>query len=167
MYQINDVVVYKSNGVCKIEDIGIPDFVSSEETYYQIRPFYEQGGKIYVKISNGDTVLRPTITKEEAIQDLYNLKNEEGIYHSNDKVREREYTAIIQSCNFWKCLLMMKGILLESDRREAAGKHLNMTDERCLQRVKKLLNAEYSIACNVSLEHAKEAMELAFTEADK
>ena len=65
MYQINDVVVYKSNGVCKIEDIGIPDFVSSEETYYQIRPFYEQGGKIYVKISNGDTVLRPTITKEE------------------------------------------------------------------------------------------------------
>lgn len=162
MYRIDDIVVYKTNGVCKIEEIGIPEFVSNEEVYYQIRPFYEHGGKIYVKISNGDTVLRPTISKEEAQHDLSNIKDEEGIYQSNDKVREREYSEIVKSCDFWRCLLVMKGIIGEAGRREEKGKRLNMTDERCLQRVEKFLNAEYSVACEVSLEEAQVALENAF-----
>ena len=162
MYRIDDIVVYKSNGVCKIEDICVPEFVSSQEVYYRIRPFYENGGKIYVKISNGDTVLRPTISKEEAQDDLMNIKEEEGIYQSNDKVREREFSEIMKSCDFWRCLLMMKGIVGEAERREEKGKRLNMTDERCLQRVEKFLNAEYSVACEVSIEEARTALEQAF-----
>ncbi|WMJ89033.1 CarD family transcriptional regulator [Anaerocolumna sp. MB42-C2] len=155
MYQINDMIVYKNSGVCRIEDIGIPCFVETQEQYYQITPIFDLNGKLYVKINRDKLMFRSITSLEEAELFLSELPSMNGIYNANDKTREKEYRDILKACECKQCLSMLKGILRERNKKLETGKTLNMTDERNLQRVEKLLNDEFSIVFNITTEQAK------------
>lgn len=155
MYQINDVIVYENGGVCKIADIGVPDFVTTEERYYKLQPICDNGGTIYVKLNSNKVFMRSVITKEEAENYLSEVDELEEIYSSNDKLRDREFQEAIKSCEFKRCLQVVKGITMERNRRNKTGKKLNMSDDRNLQRAGKLIAAECSVIFDISIEQAK------------
>lgn len=155
MYQINDVIVYENGGVCKIKDIGIPDFVTTDEKYYTLQPICDNGGTIYVKINNDKVFMRSVITKEEAESYLSEVPKMKELYSTNDKIRDKEFKEAIKSCEFKRCLQVAKGITMERSRRNKAGKKLNMSDDKNLQKVGKLLTAECSIVFDISMEQAK------------
>lgn len=163
MYQINDVIVYENGGVCKIKDIGVPDFLKTDEQYYKMQPVSGDGGTIYVKINNDNNFMRSVISKEEAEYLLSELPKMKALYDGIDKIREKEYRDIIKSCECRQCFQMLKGILKERSRREEGGKKLNMYDDRNLQKVVKLLSAEYSVVFNITMEQAKAKIENALT----
>jgi len=155
MYQINDVVVYENGGVCKIKDIVVPDFLKTNEQYYKMQPLGDENGIIYVKTSNDKLVLRPVITREQAEAILLELPNMEALFDENDKIRDKEYRDVIKSCECGPCFQMLKGITKERNRRMKDGKKLNASDDRNLQKVEKLLSAEFSVVFNISVENAE------------
>ncbi len=155
MYQINDMVVYKNGGVCRIEDIGVPYFVETKEQYYKIIPLCDESGKIYVKISNDKVMFRSLISISEAELYLAELPNMNGLYNTNDKARDKEFRDVLKSCECKQCLCMLKGIIDEHNKKVKTGKNLNMTDEKNLQQVEKLLNTEFAVVFNISMEQAK------------
>ncbi|MGB8454238.1 MAG: CarD family transcriptional regulator [Anaerocolumna sp.] len=155
MYQINDMVVYKNGGVCKIEDIGIPYFVETKEQYYKMIPLCDENGKLYVKMSNDKLMFRSLISTSEAESYLEQLSDMDGLYNINDKAREKEYRDVLRSCECMQCLCMLKGILREHNKKIKTGKNLNMMDEKNLQQVEKLLNTEFAVVFNISTEQAK------------
>jgi CarD family transcriptional regulator len=156
MYQIGDIVVYENGGVCKVEDIGTPDFLKSEERYYTLQPVFDDAGTLYVKVENDRHILRPLISKEETDGIFAEVKEIEPLYNSNDKLRDREFKEALRSCECRQWFAMLKGILAEQIKREKIGKKLNMSDDRNKQKVFRLLTAEVAMVYSISQDEAKE-----------
>jgi len=82
MYQLNDIVVYESSGVCRICDIQELSFSedTAPNTYYILAPLFSPGDVIYTPVNSTKTVFRPVISREEALETLlvktqYSLTN--------------------------------------------------------------------------------------------
>ena len=67
MYQVGELVLYGSTGVCRIEEIREQDFPSTGEKrlYYSLRPLYEDC-MISAPVDSDKVFIRPIISKEEA-----------------------------------------------------------------------------------------------------
>ncbi len=159
MFKVNDLVVYENGGVCSVEEIGSPDFVKDDEVYYKLQPIYDKSGTIYVKAKNNTHVIRPLISKDEATGYLEELSQIEPMYSSNDKERDREFKEALHSCECRAWFSMLKGIIKEKNRRIGVGKKLNMSDDRNMQKVGKLLTSEYSAVLDISFDEAKKMLE--------
>ncbi len=159
MFKVNDLVVYENGGVCSVEEIGSPDFVKNEEVYYTLQPIFDKAGTIYVKVQNDRHVLRPIISKDESKKYLDNISNIEPMYSDNDKQRDKEFKEAIRSCECKQWFSMLKGIIKERKRREAGGKKLNMSDDRNMQKVGKLLTSEYSAVLEIPFDEARAMIE--------
>ena len=159
MFQINDIVVYENGGVCRVEKIGTPDFVKSGDVYYTLQPVFDHAGTIYVKVKNDRHVIRSVISKEEAKEYLDHVGEIKPLYSDNDKQRDKDFKDALRSCELEQWFSMLKGIKKESDRRQADGKKLNMSDERNMQKVGKLLTTEYSAVLEISLDEARAMIE--------
>ena len=159
MFKINDIVVYENGGVCSVEDIGTPDFVSGDDVYYTLKPMFDKGGTIYVKVQNDKHVIRHVISRQEATEYLDNISSIEPMYSHNDKQRDKDFKEALKSCECEKWISMLKGILEEKNRRLKAGKKLNMSDDRNMQKVGKLLTSEYAVVLKMSFDDTREMLE--------
>lgn len=155
MYEVNDVIVYENGGVCRIKEISVPTFLKTEEEYYTMERIGENGGTNYIKIENDKILMRSVITKLEAERILLEAPNMNALYHENEKIRDKEFKEIFKGCECDKYIKMLKGIYGERNRRSKIGKRINMSDERYLKRVEKLLGTEFSIVFDVTVDQAK------------
>lgn len=161
MYQVNDVVVYGNNEVCKIETIDIPDFIETTEKYYYLKPLSNPSSILYVKTTNTQKPMRGILSKENAEELLSEIPSIEALYNKNDKLREKEFRDIIRSCDCKQLLQMLKGILLTKQEKEITGKKLSLNDEQNFHKVETCLANEFSEIFNISVEQAKKQIKLA------
>lgn len=161
MYQVNDVIVYGNNEVCKIETIDIPDFIETTEKYYYLRPLSNPASILYVKTTNTQKPMRNILSKENAEDLLSELPTIEALYNQNDKIREKEFRDIIRSCDCKQLLQMLKGILLQKKQKETTGKKLSLNDEQNFHKVESCLANEFSEIFHISVEQAKKQIKLA------
>ena len=63
MFQKNDYVIYGSNGVCKIQDIGPLDMpgIPKERIYYTLVPYYTKDSQIFTPVDS-NKVAKGTLT---------------------------------------------------------------------------------------------------------
>ena len=69
MFKVGDYVMYKTEGVCKIEQITtMDDFVKDRQKklYYVLSPIKDAGLKIYSAVDNTMIPRRPIMTEQEA-----------------------------------------------------------------------------------------------------
>lgn len=160
MYRIQDMVVYENGGVCRVENIGTPDFLKkSNEAYYTLQPVFDKAGVIYVKVENDRHILRPLMTEDDARKMMEHLSTAEPLYSRNDKVRDQEFKDALRSCDSEKWLSMIRGIRIEKERRIVNGKKLNMSDERYLQKAMRLLTGELAVILQIDYDEAKRRIE--------
>ena len=159
MFEVDDLVMYENGGVCRVIAIGTPDFLKGDAKYYTLQPVFDNAGTIYVKVENDKHVLRALRSKADIEACVDSAAEIEPMYDPNDKLRDQKFKDAIRSCDYTVWVSVLKGILREQVRREKIGKHLNMRDERCLNRVVTLLSTEYSVACDVPREDALKIIE--------
>ena len=157
MFKVNDVIVYGNTGVCEIQEIGVPDFVTNNQSYYKLKPLNTVGNMIYVSLNNKH-MLRYTVSRMQAEQYVGCLKEIQGIYNTNNKVREREYSEIIKQGDYNQYLGLFKGVEQEKLRRSQTGKSINAMDDKSLKRVEKLICSEFAVAMDMSEEEVLQKM---------
>lgn len=154
MYKVNDVIVY-ARGVCVIIDIGVPDFINSNDIYYKMTSLSDNNGITYLKVSNGNLPLRTVITRDEAEVLLASIPTMETQYIADDKMRDKEYNEILKACDCKQFLGIMKSIYKERVLRTEKGKKLGQIDDRNFHKIIKLLKSEFAVALNISQEQAE------------
>lgn len=156
MYNVNDIVVYKNGGVCRVEEIGTPAFVKNGEDYYKLRSLVHEGSIVYVKVGPD---MRGVISKEEAAGYLNGEYTIKSCYNKDHKCREREYKEMMYSCELDNWLEMLKGICTERNRRRTEGKNLKESDKRYLSLIEGLVGSEFSVVLGISKNEATERVE--------
>lgn len=148
MFQTGDYIVYENRGICKVEgitELGLSGAVKGKK-YYELKPIYEEGGKIYSAVDNEKVVMRRMLTKEEAEQLIQDIPHIPQMWIGDEKQREAKYKEAMRSCDCRQWISIIKTLYLRRESRLAQGKKTTNTDDRYFKKAGNNLHGELAMA---------------------
>lgn len=155
MYQINDLIMYGSIGVCKVTDITKPDFAGSGEKqlYYVLEPLY-QSGVIYAPVDNEKVFMRNVISEAEAIELIDTIPEIHTEIYKNASMQQltKHYQSVIDTHRCLDLLKLTKSIYLKKMDAQEHNRNLGQIDKKFMKRAEDLLFGEFAAALSISKE---------------
>jgi len=157
MFNINDYVVYGSNGVCKVQDIKKDKDMSNEEVeYYILVPVYNERMTIKTPVNNTKVLMREVLTKDEVSDLIKIMAKNETVDIEDIKKRNEAFRIGLRSGDSEDLIKIINSIKFEKKEKEALGKKLNKTEEDIMVNARKQLYQEFSIALGIEFDDVKE-----------
>lgn len=149
-----DFVIYKNNGVCRIEQITEIQFgTAPAREYYILRP---QGsdGTIYVPTEGGENAPKlKKIPSKEEIDALIRAAEQSPLeWIDNSKVRIATFDRLLSSGDRASILWLLKVLSAKRDEEATKNKRLCSNEERILSSAEKIITEEFSFALGLSKE---------------
>ncbi len=171
MYQVNDMVSYGVQGVCKIIEIARKTFGKSTNEYYVLKPLNHREATIYVPVSNEALVkkMRPVLSPEEIHQLIQTMPEAELLWIPSETVRKEKYKEIIAKGEPVALMQMIKALHAHQQEQEAKGKKLHMADLHFFEEAERLLYNEFAVVLELEPEQVLPFIirEIELTEAEK
>lgn len=153
MYQIGDLIVYGSTGVCRVTDITTPDIRGTEnKLYYVLAPLY-QDGVIYTPVES-KVFMRPIITKEEAETLIDSISTMEAEAYHSSILRELEehYDSYLQTHSCEDLIRLAMSTYAKKQDMAQQNRKFGAVDERFMKRAEDLLQGELSASLGIPRE---------------
>lgn len=150
MYNVGDVVIYSSHGLCSIKDICEQTFSDITKSYYVLQPLNDPNLTIRTPIDNEKKQLRDIIKKEDALKILHSFTTPGFEWVEQSTHRMRLHTEIIKTGDRQKQALLLNTLLRKKNDYVALEKKFPNQEEKLLQSLQELLFSEFSIALNKS-----------------
>ncbi|MEE3392913.1 MAG: CarD family transcriptional regulator [Lachnospiraceae bacterium] len=146
-YDVGELVVYGSSGVCRIDNITRMTTPGSEEKadYYCLVPVDNQSSRIYVMVGQKKVNMRRIISRPEAVRLIDSFPDLKELVIESDKLRAERYKEALQSCDAKEWLRIIKTLRNRNKKRLSEGRKITSTDERYMKEVKRNLYTELSI----------------------
>jgi CarD family transcriptional regulator len=151
MFQINDVVVYGSQGVCEIVDIDEQKVDGVFKKYFVLKPKFDNGATFYVPTWNEKALgkMRKVMPKKDIDTLIDAMPNKAPIWIANDNERKETYKKILAGGDPTAVISLVQALFLHKKEREAEGKRLHMSDEHFMKEAEQLLYTEWQFVLNV------------------
>lgn len=158
MFEIGDYIIYGSQNVCKVEAIGPMEMggKKTERLYYTLRPIYINGSTVYTPVDNTKVILRPVLTKEEAMRLIEEIPSLEQIDVTDEKGREQIYKEALLSCDCRELVRIIKTLYLRRQSRIEDGKKVTAVDERYFKQAEDALYGELAVAMQMKREEVED-----------
>lgn len=149
MFQVNDLVVFGTHGICRVETIGGLHMSAADEDrlYYTLKPLYEaQQCAVYTPVDNLKAPMRAASTREEAVKLIDRIPDTPAMWVPDERQREGMYKEIMMKneCIGW--LQIIKTIYLKKQKRLAEGKKNTSKDDFYFKMAEDLLYGELAAA---------------------
>ena len=121
MFQAGDVIVCGTHGVCRVEKVGpLSSAVADRDRlYYTLKPLYERGSVVFKPVDNEKMVIRPVISREEALRLIDGIRDAEALGIEDERKREENYKTALKSCRAEELVKMIKTINARKRSRAA------------------------------------------------
>lgn len=157
--QVNDYVIWNTEGICKVVDIIYPDFVkNTKREYYVLMPIENNSVTVYIPVDIADQRCRKPITVDEAKKLIASIDEIEMAEISNDKECERTYRSILEEGDLWKVVSIYKNIHERRQCKMREGKKNKVVDEKYYQLVEHNLCHELGFVLHLSKDEVKERL---------
>lgn len=159
MYQVGELVLYGSTGVCKVKEIKKQDFPSTGEQrlYYVMQPLY-QDCVISAPVDSDKVFIRPIISKDEAkrlIGLIPGIRAE--AYHSRvSRELTEHYDALLKSHDCEDLIELTMSIYAKKQDLLSQKRKFGTVDERFLKRAEELLFGELAAALDIPREQVQD-----------
>ena len=151
MFQINDMVVYGSQGICKITAIEEQSVGGVKKAYFVLKPFKDQGATIYAPTNNAVVLKKMrrllTVSQIHALIDA--MPDEKIIWIDNVNERKECYKKLLAGGEPAALIQMIKTLYTHKKEREAAGKRLHVMDENFFRDAEQILYNEFQYVLNL------------------
>ena len=157
MYEVGEIVLYGSNGVCKIEEITEKTISKTVIEYYVLKPIATQISTLFVPTQNEKLVgkMRKILAKEEIEKILENLP-ETGEWNKNKPERFDSFKKIILDGNCLELIGLIRLLHNQERKQMSRGKRLHITDEKFRKEAERMVYGEISVVLGVDKAQAKE-----------
>lgn len=148
-HQVNDLVVYGSNGVFRIDGVCKKKIDGRETEYYVLKPVYEHGvSTAYVPVENEQLTakLRPLLSRQEVVELIDSLPHMQTPWIESQDVRREKYREILHKGDRIAMIRAIRALHLHRREQEARGKRLYLVDEHFLKEAERLLYDEFAVA---------------------
>ncbi len=148
MFQVGDLVVYQTEGVCRVAEITTLDWIKDgkDRLYYILSSLKNPASRIYCPVDNDKAAIRKVMTKEEAVELLDAIPQYELLWIENEKQREEIYKGAMRSASSKELVRVIKTLYQRRKVRVELGKKMTSTDERYFKAAKTLLYEELAVA---------------------
>lgn len=166
MFQVNDTIMYGTQGICRIVEITEKEFMGTKKEYYVLKPMNDTSATLFAPVNNEkvESKMRRILTEQEIYALIESMPKEEANWIKNENERKEQYKKIIASGNHVELIKMIKALYLHKQKREADGKHLYLSDERFFKEAERILYDEFQYVLNIKRE---ELMPLIFAKIEK
>lgn len=152
MFQVGDLLVYGTTGVCRVEDLCRPNLTGRDKDtlYYQLKPLH-QDGLIYALTENCKVVMRPLISRQdaEALLSLIPSLQPEVYRAPTTQALTAYYQHALRSNDCRALTELVLSIYVKRQQAEAQNRRLGLVDERYLKQAERLLCGELSVALDM------------------
>ena len=99
MFQVNDVIIYGSHGVCKITAIEEKSISGVKKAYFVLKPIKDQGPTIYAPTDNAIVLkkMRKLLTVSEINHLIDSMPDEKTVWIDNVNARKECYKNLLAS----------------------------------------------------------------------
>lgn len=158
MFEVGDYIVYGSNGVCRVENIGTMDItgLSKDRIYYTLVPIYKSGNRLFTPTDNNRVVMRPIISKREALSLIDSMKNMETLTIKEDRQVEIIYKEALRTCDCKQWIKIMKTLYERKQSKIAKGKKVTASDEKYFNLAEENLFGELAIPLEIEKDKVEE-----------
>lgn len=158
MYKKGEYVIYGNNGICRIEDIGVPvgtPMGRSGKEYYTLAPVFGSGS-IYAPVDT-KVFMRPILTKEQAEQLIEQIPEIQGEAFEGKDVRalSEKYKGCLDTHQCEDLVKLIKTVYLKERVMVESGKKLAKTEQEFGKLAKELLHREFSMALGMPCEEVE------------
>lgn len=150
MYKIGEVVLYGTNGVCKIEEVSKQRLAGSVMEYYVLKPLFSQVSTLFVPTNNEVLVSKMRhILTEKAIKDILDNLSvvPEWIDDKNERFNFCKDT--IANGDLKAIIYLIRMLHAHQKEQNNKGRHLHISDERFLREAEKMACDEIAYALNI------------------
>ncbi len=148
MFDVGELVVFGSDGVCQVESVGALDMagISKDRIYYTLVPLGKTGnGRIYAPVDGKKVTIRRVISLEDANKLIDEIKIIDKLEITDERKREETYKQVIHNCDLRDMVRLIKEIYSRKEMRENIGKRLTAIDERYFGLAENFLYTELSL----------------------
>ncbi|MFV0344031.1 MAG: CarD family transcriptional regulator [Anaerocolumna sp.] len=148
MIQIGDYIIYGSNGVCKVENVGMlnKEGIPKDKKYYTLIPAYTRGNRIFTPVENPKVVIRPVISKEEALTIIEAMENIEVLDIAEDRRGEEVLKEVLGKYDCLETAKIFKTLYYKKLLRLGQGKKQSTRDDKYLNFAKDNLVKEMALS---------------------
>jgi len=152
MFQVNDVIIYGAQGVCKITGTEEKVLSGKKMTYFVLKPVSDQGATIFAPTDNELVLkkMRRLLTKEEIHKLIDSMQWENAVWVANENERKELYRSILAKGDHLELIQMIKAIYAHKKERQAEGKRLHMSDERFFKDAEQILYNEFQYVLDLA-----------------
>ena len=152
MFQVNDVIIYGNQGVCKIAAIEEKSISGAKREYFILRPIKEQGSTIYAPTDNAlvRNKMRRLLTVCEINHLIDSMPDEKTVWIDNMNARKDYYKTLLAGGDHAALIRMIKTLYAHKKEREAAGKRLSVMDEHFFRDAEQILYNEFQYVLKLS-----------------
>lgn len=154
MFQVNDIVLYSSSGVCKITEITQKEIGNQKIDYYVLKPVYENRSTVFVPTKNEALLakMRRLLSKEEIYALIREMPEEELIWIEDDAERKEEYRKLLLEGDRRQLVKLIKTLYLHQQKRLEAGKRVHIADSQFLREAEEALYNEFAYVLGLKRE---------------
>lgn len=144
MRKIGEVVLYGTDGVCRITDVTEKKFGKEITKYYVLKPVYRNSSLIYVPVGNEklESKMKTVLSKTEIDDMIESMPGAENIWIENEPTRKVRYKEIIVNGDRRELIQMIKTLHEHREIQIKSGKKMHISDERFLKDAEKMLYDE-------------------------
>ncbi len=143
-YKTGDMVIYGTEGLCKVQDITEKKFGENIIKYYVLRQEVKKDFVTYVPINHEKSVskMRPLLTKGEILKIIDRASSEELSWIENDRERHNAFKDIMLYGSSKDMLKLTRALYRRQQEQVAKGKKLHVSDEKVFKEAGKIINEE-------------------------
>lgn len=151
MININDTILYGSEGVCTVVDIVERDFGGKAMQYYVLKPVYNNSSTIYVPVHNEALTakMRRILSIEEIYDIIQAMPGEESMWIEDENERKEKYKEILHRGDRMELVRIIKALYNHQQAQRSKGKHLHTADEHFFKEAEKMLYDEFALVLNI------------------
>ena len=158
MFQPGDRIVYGTNGVCEVIEVTTLNMsgVPSDKVYYVLRPWYHPEHKVFTPVDNDKVVMRPIMTKDEAMTLIKEIPHIPLLQIEMERMREESYKRAIRGGDCRTMISLIKAVYQRNREREIQGRKATATDTRYFSMAQDNLHSELAISLGISKDSVKD-----------
>jgi len=149
MLKINDSVMHRTSGVCRVKAIREDDLGAGRQQYYVLEPTYDKGMTIYIPTSKEHDQLRRLLTAREIKSLIENVSGHENVWISDDRKRRQYYRDVLRSDDPQKLICLISTLYQKKTEREKEGKKFYAEDQGIMEEAEKILHGEIAFVMDI------------------
>ena len=149
-FSINDYVVYKGVGVCRIEAVENKSFDGVRyEDYLKLIPLSSGSSSYFVPIGAAGMKLRRPMTEDEVNAAIDNSVTGEISLTPNTRERKNAIDTILKEGDCTRIISLIKTIYLHTQTCRNNGKKVLVSDENALRIAENMIYPEFSFVLGI------------------